>query len=387
MKKILLSTFILSMVVTVWSGSYAKEEAISEPAAAKVEVVFVLDTTGSMGGLIQAAKEKVWAIANTLVSAKPAPDIKMGLVGYRDRGDAYVTKRTDLTDDLDAVYEALMGFQAQGGGDTPESVNQALHEAVTKINWSKDDGAYKVIFLVGDCPPHMNYKDDVKYRESCKMAAKAGLILNTIQCGNLADTVPIWKDIADRAEGRYFRVEQSGGAILASTPFDKELAELSREMDGTRLYYGDEKVVAESMGRKEVADKIHAGATVTAKARRATFSVSEPGKSALLGTHELLKDVGEGRVKLDEVKEEELPEELKEMKPEEREKFIAEKSEQRKEIEAKIKDLSTKRQKHIEEQLRKSKLAGKQSLDFAIFECIQEQAAKKGIKYEGGPAL
>jgi hypothetical protein len=387
MKRVLLSALILFVVLAVWSGSYAKEEAIPEPAAAKVEVAFVLDTTGSMGGLIQAAKEKVWAIANTLVSAEPAPDIKMGLVGYRDRGDAYVTKRTDLTDDLDAVYEALMGFQAQGGGDTPESVNQALHEAVTKMKWSEGEDAYKVIFLVGDCPPHMDYKDDVKYAESCKTAATAGLIVNTIQCGNHAATVPIWKDIADRAEGRYFRVEQSGGAILASTPFDRELAELSREMDGTRLYYGDEAAVVESMERKEAADKIHAGATVTAKARRATFSVSEPGKSALLGEHELLKDVEEGRVKLDEVKEEELPEELKEMKPEEREKFIAEKSEQRKKIEAKIKALSAKRQKHIEDQLRKSELTGKQSLDFAIFECIKEQAAKKGIKYEGGPAL
>jgi Mg-chelatase subunit ChlD len=387
MKGTLLSTLILSMVLSVWSWSYAKEEGTSEPAAARVEVVFVLDTTGSMGGLIQAAKEKVWAIANTLVSAKPAPDIKMGLVGYRDRGDAYVTKVTDLTDDLDAVYEKLMGFQAQGGGDTPESVNRALHEAVTKITWSKDDDAYRVIFLVGDCPPHMDYKDDVKYPESCKTAATAGLIINTIQCGNHTATVPIWRDIADRAEGRYFRVEQSGGAILASTPFDEELSELSRKMDESRLYYGDEKVVAESMGRKEVADRIHARGTITAKARRAAYSVSAPGKSALLGAQELLRDLEEGRVKLHEVKEEELPEELKKLEPEEREKFIAEKSEQRKKIEAKIKDLSAKRQKHIEEQLRKAELKGKQSLDFAIFECIKEQAARKGIEYEGGPAL
>ena len=70
----------------------------------KVEAVFVLDTTGSMSGLIQAAKEKIWSIANTMASAQPAPEIRIGLVAYRDRGDAYVTKVVDLSTDLDSVY-------------------------------------------------------------------------------------------------------------------------------------------------------------------------------------------------------------------------------------------------------------------------------------------
>ena len=95
----------------------------------RLEVVFVLDTTGSMGGLIQAAKEKIWSIATTMASAQPAPEIRMGLVAYRDRGDAYVTRRVDLSEDLDSMYAALIDFQAAGGGDGPESVNQALHEA------------------------------------------------------------------------------------------------------------------------------------------------------------------------------------------------------------------------------------------------------------------
>ena len=89
-------------------------KATLEAKTPKIEVVFVLDTTGSMSGLIAAAKEKIWAIANTLATAKPAPVIKMGLVGYRDRGDAYVTTYTALTDDLDAVYANLMKFQAAG---------------------------------------------------------------------------------------------------------------------------------------------------------------------------------------------------------------------------------------------------------------------------------
>src|SRR5215510_1895203 len=104
----------------------------------EVEVVFCLDTTGSMGGLIDAAKRKIWAICNQIAGGKPTPNLKVGLVAYRDRGDEYVTKITDLTDDLDAIHTTLMGYKADGGGDIPEAVNQALNEAVTKIKWSQN---------------------------------------------------------------------------------------------------------------------------------------------------------------------------------------------------------------------------------------------------------
>ena len=89
-----------------------------------------------MGGLIEGAKEKIWSIANDIVKGKPAPDVKIGLVTYRDRGDEYVTRRFDLTGDIDSVFQNLQSIHADGGGDDPESVNQALHEAVTKLAWT-----------------------------------------------------------------------------------------------------------------------------------------------------------------------------------------------------------------------------------------------------------
>ena len=94
---------------------------------ASIEVVFVLDTTGSMSGMINAAKEKIWSIASSMASAQNAPRIKMGLVAYRDRGDDYITRRVDLSEDLESMYATLMDFRANGGGDGPESVNQALY--------------------------------------------------------------------------------------------------------------------------------------------------------------------------------------------------------------------------------------------------------------------
>src|SRR6516225_4843860 len=85
-----------------------------------------------------------------------------GLVAFRDKGDVYITKVFDLSDDLDAIHGHLKTFRAEGGGDAPESVNQALDDSVNKIKWSTDKKTLRIIFLVGDAPPHMDYPDDVK---------------------------------------------------------------------------------------------------------------------------------------------------------------------------------------------------------------------------------
>ena len=97
----------------------------------------MLDTTGSMSGLIHAAQEKIWSIASTLAQAQQAPEISMGLVAYRDRGDAYVTQVVDLDRDLDSMYSKLMDFRAAGGGDGPEAVNEALEAAITVCRGAK----------------------------------------------------------------------------------------------------------------------------------------------------------------------------------------------------------------------------------------------------------
>src|SRR5437016_4701234 len=138
----------------------------------RIEVCFVLDTTGSMGGLIEGAKQKIWSIANEMISAQPTPELKLGLIGYRDRGDEYVVKSFSLTDDIDAIYGHLREFQADGGGDAPESVNEALAEAIHKMPWSSDKKVLKIIFLVGDAPPHMDYSNGPKYPDLCREAAK-----------------------------------------------------------------------------------------------------------------------------------------------------------------------------------------------------------------------
>jgi Mg-chelatase subunit ChlD len=369
------------------SASTSKPETTSiiQSESPSIEVMFVLDTTSSMSGLIAAAKEKIWSIANTLASADPAPEIKMGLVGYRDRGDAYVTTMTTLSDDLDMVYTQLMRFQARGGGDTPESVNQALYEAVTKTNWSDNPNAYRVIFLVGDAPPHMNYQNDVEYLKTCRFANKSNIIINTIQCGNMSQTTPIWREIAQMGEGEYFRVAQAGSAVLYDTPYDKEIAGLSRELDSTRIYYGNPEELEKINERNKKADTIYEAAAPSAVAKRAIFNSQKSGAKNFLGSQELVNDLETGNLDLDDLKKENLPLELQSMSKAQIKDHIASQSKNRKELQAKIDDLAKKRQSFIEEKVKKDKNEGTKSLDVKIYECIQIQAAEKNIVFKDGP--
>lgn len=365
--------------ISVGDGAASGVVASNTP---KVQLVFVLDTTGSMSNLISAAKEKIWSITNTIVSAKPAPEITIGVVGYRDKRDAYVTKVIEMGEDLDAVYKELMNFQAQGGGDTPESVNQALYDAVNMNSWDNSASTYKVIFLVGDSPPHMDYNDDVKYQKGCELAVSKGIIINTIQCGDNNTTTPYWQEIATLTQGEYFRVSQSGDYKHYSTPYDEEIAKKSKELDKTRVYYGDDAFKKKTEEKLEKEAVIYEGAKPSAIAQRGSFNALSPGKKNFLGTQELVDSVINKEVSLDEVKESELPAEMQKMSKEDRSKFIQEKNDEREKLKKEIKDLSDKRQQHIVEQVKKEEDGGEKSLDMKIYNSIQKQAGEKNIKYE-----
>ena len=350
----------------------------------KIDVVFVLDTTGSMSGLIGAAKEKIWSIASSMASAQPAPIIRMGLVGYRDRGDEYVTRVVDLSGDIDTMYATLMQFTANGGGDGPESVNQALYEAVNSMSWSQDDNAYKVIFLVGDAPPHMDYQDDVKYPQSLAMAAKKGILVNTIQCGNETDTRQRWQEIASISHGSYFNVDQAGSAVAIATPFDADLARLSAALDGTRLYYGTQEEKAKQLAKTDATHSLHALASPASLARRAAFNASASGATNAIGESELVADVASGRVDIAKVEADKLPEPLQSLSVDERKKVVEENATKREDLQRQIKALAAQRDEYAAKEIAAAGGA-KDSLDVKIYDAVREQAGKKGMAYPEAP--
>lgn len=351
---------------------FAQEPTAQKKDPPRVEIVFALDTTGSMGGLIDAAKKKVWSIASEIVRGKPTPLLRVGLVGYRDKRDAYVTKITPLTEDLDKVYEDLMKFQAGGGGDHPENVRQALHESLTKIEWTREDGVLRIVFLVGDAPPHLDYTDVPTLKEICESACRSAIIINTVRCGGNADTARVWQEIARKSEGTFVSIDQSGGVVAVATPYDKQLSELSDRLGKTVVAYGR----AEDRKALREAEKKAKGYAAAPKAARA----SAKARSRRLSKDDLVDALKDKRVKLEELKQEELPEELKKLKPAERKAYVEKKSKEREEIRAKIVELSKKRDEFIKKELKKRGV--RDAFDEVVLEALRKQAKKVGVTFE-----
>ena len=364
-----------SAMLSFWQPLFAKTAPTSQ-SKPRIEVCFVLDTTGSMGGLIEGAKQKIWSIANEMISAQPTPELKLGLIGYRDRGDEYVVKSFSLTDDIDAIYGHLREFQAGGGGDAPESVNEALAEAIHKMPWSSDNKVLKIIFLVGDAPPHMDYPNGPKYPDLCREAAKKDLIINTIQCGEMAETKPIWQEIAKLSEGSYVGISQSGNVAVISTPMDKELSRLNERIGATLIPYGDSKLQAEVHAKYAMA----ASAPVAAMADRLTYN-SKTGK-AVQGRGELVDALNDKTVKLDEIDQKQLPAELQKLDRSELQKRIAKARDERADLQKQIVEVSKKREAYIQSENKRLAAEGKgDAFDQKVTETLHAQAAKKGISY------
>ncbi|WP_051697605.1 vWA domain-containing protein [Prevotella sp. 10(H)] len=355
-------------------------ETTDRVAKPKMQVVFLLDATGSMSGLIGAAKEKIWSIASSLTQTEPAPDIEVGMLFYRDRGDSFITKMIPLGTDMDNLYEQLMAMNASGGGDGPESVNQALYEGVNKMQWDDRPNTYRSIFLVGDYPPHMDYRDDVHYPESCSEAIKKGIVINTILMGNEPTAARIWREIADKTKGEYIQTDMNVNNIAIRTPYDDRINKLQYELDNTRIYYGKSSALTET--KRAQSSKVVAG-DAAINARRAEYNLSAANKDAYYGAEELVNVVAHGKA-LTEIPEKDLPENMKKMSTEERETYLKDLLAKRKKLEQEIKDLSKQRQKHIDEELSKmDKEKVEESFDDVIYRAVQEQALQKDIKLEG----
>jgi len=353
----------------------ALSQAAAKPA---VEVAFVLDTTGSMGGLLEGAKRKIWSIATTIVDTNPDADIRMGLVAYRDIGDDYVTKTFDLTTDIQDIYANLLEMKARGGGDWPESVNEALDVAVNKLKWTQGAETRRIVFLVGDAPPHMNYEQDIKYPETLKVAKQKDIIVNAVLAGNARDTERVWREIAQDGNGRFIPIPQDGGEIVViETPFDDEIIILQKQINGTVIPYGPRAT------QKRVEDRTRQLASVAAAApAQATEMASYLNKrsvvanEAVTGGGDLTSDVASGRQKYAELKDDDLPEDLRKLSAEQRKQTIEKQIGTRKALNEKLAALVAKRDKYVAEQKAKSPAKSASSFDRVVEETLKAQTKR-----------
>ncbi|ADO71344.1 vWA domain-containing protein [Stigmatella aurantiaca] len=349
-------------------------------AQPQIEVVFVLDTTGSMSSLLEGAKQKIFSIASRIATGKPTPRLKIGLVAYRDVGDEYVTKRFDLSEDLDTVFTHLRQFRADGGGDSPEHVGRGLGEAVSKMSWSAQRETMKVIFLVGDAPP-ASREEAWNFKQWSKRAQERHIVVNTVRCGGDNETATAWKYVSKLTDGTFDTIDSSGGMLAVATPYDAELAEVNRQIAEKTLYTGTAAVQSENKVRAEQMAALPAEAAAERisymkKARGKGGSGAAAASSAPLAIGGAV-DLVEKPEMLATVPEAELPAPLKGMNKDEQAVKVKELSADRKALETKAAKLAadrdTWRQKNVEETA--------SSFDDNVMKSVRKQAAGYGVAY------
>ena len=247
-----------------------------------------------------------------------------------------------------------------------------------RMSWSSGQNAYKVVFLVGDAPPHMDYPNDVAYAETARIANSRHIVINTIQCGTLALTTPIWQQIATGGRGEYVAIRQDGAMVATRTPLDHQLARLNRELADTVLAYGDAPEQERILRGRNLA---LAAPPAVAAARLAYLD--KTGGKANAGGGDLLDAVKEDRVDVATLPSEALPEPMRGMDEAERKAFVADRIAKRGALQRRISALAGERDDFLRAEAKRREAAGEApGFDSKVLEVIRQQAAASGIRYE-----
>ncbi|VWX57504.1 von Willebrand factor type A domain-containing protein [Burkholderiales bacterium 8X] len=202
-------------------GQKSAVDVVLAPTAtigrARLDLVFLIDATGSMGDEIGKLRRTLKTIADEVARLPSRPDTCFGLMAYRDRGDAFLTRRHDFTNDLNAFQSVLNALQADGGGDYPEALSEALHETVHKMSW-RGSGATRMVVLLADAPPHLDYGGP-RYDEDMMAALGKGIKVFSVGASGLdKQGEVIQRQIAQYTGGSFVFLTYKEAANPASGP-------------------------------------------------------------------------------------------------------------------------------------------------------------------------
>ena len=193
-----------------------------------LDVVFLIDSTGSMADEIHRIKANLESIARKVSKLPANPDLRFGMVSYRDRGDEYVTRIYPFDGNVRRFSKAIQNLEANGGDDYPESLNQAFHEAVNDMGWR--DNAIRLIFLIADAPPHLDYPQDKDYATEMMRAQEKGIKVFSVASSGLDQQGEyILRQIAQQTMGKFlFILYPTGPGGGLETPHDVEQYSVDR---------------------------------------------------------------------------------------------------------------------------------------------------------------
>lgn len=378
-----LAVAMLSMLVVGGVAQAQSEAAAALPAAPAaapvrpaaeedqplVQIAILLDNSGSMSGLIEQAKSELWRVVNELTTARQngkQPRLQVALYTY---GDPPPRQLNALTDDLDKVSESLFAVTISGGS---EYCGQTIETATRELAWSTSPNDLKLIFIAGNEPFSQG---PVDYRAACKEAIAAGIMVNTIHCGTgLPDD---WRQGALLADGKAMNIDHNTQVVHIEAPQDKKIVELSAKLNETYVAYGAH--AAASQERQIVQDTNAAQQSQDSLVQRV---VSKANGYYRNGAWDLVDATKDGTVELSQVKEEDLPENMRKMTADERRQYVEKQSGARTKIQNRINELNEQRNTYVS--AKRQELAaesGEKTLDQALVEAIRTQAAKKAFDF------
>lgn len=234
-------------VSTTWDGqsdlTLAGDGPVQASPGLALDVVFLIDTTGSMGDELEQIKSSLLAVTGELQGKRADLQLRYAAVAYKDIDDDYVTMAHPFTDDTAAFSEAMQALTASGGGDLPESLNQGFNRAVEGLEWRPE--AAKVVFLVADAPPQMRFKGDVLYGDSAVRAVGLGIRVHSVAASGLDPLgTLVLRQVAQLTRGKFIFIEYGGtqktaakhgvtGPVDGGNNLDQILlAQLTEEIEG-----------------------------------------------------------------------------------------------------------------------------------------------------------
>ena len=370
------AAIVCCLAVTSVSSADAKSQIQEDSAPRHVDLAIALDVSSSMSGLIDSAKQRLWDIVNELGRAQPQPILRVAILSYGNPSygntSGYVRIDQPFTRDLDAVNEKLFAFTTNGGD---EYVARAVDRSIRALQWSPEPNALRIIFVAGNESAEQD--PQIAVEQATRAALNKGIVVNTLYCGTDGDGVsPGWRKVANLTQGLYASIDQNAAAVAnIPTPMDAELAKLNDELNGTYVAFGEK-------GDRYRENQIEQdeNAALMSPSAKASRAVTKAGAMYDSSHWDLVDALESGRT-LEEFEPKDLPEEMQEMKEEERTVYLQSKLEERQEIQGQIARLDEDRREFIEEK-RKEQIAGQgKGLDEAIQEGIRKVAAEKGFKF------
>ena len=370
------------------NGALAHKVAEATPAVAaepaegqaKVQLAILLDTSGSMSGLIEQTKTQLWRIVNTFIEAKQngqVPFVEVALYEYGNDGlqseTHWVRQIQPLTRDLDQVSADLFSLRTNGGS---EFCGAVIERATLDLKWDSSPDVYKAIFVAGNEP---FTQGPIEPSKSCKSAIAKGIIVNTIHCGTeQAGMDGGWKSGAMLADGKYLVIDHNQAVVHVEAPQDAEILRLNTALNDTYIPIGAEgqaRWVTQAEQDKNAEANPQAGAAVQRANCKASHNYVNPN-------WDLVDACKQKDFDWTKVKEEDLPEEMKKLDEEGRKTYVAEKDAKRKQIQEQIQKLNKEREVYVRKVREEQGKAAEDTLDEVVVNTVREQAVAKGYLFE-----